>query len=320
MLKTAVVWDKRYTFHEMGYLHPESPRRLLAIKEVLDGAGVGKEVLHIDARAATEEELAHVHDEKYIKKVAATAGVEHAVFDPDTSANAYTWEAAIYAAGGFLKCVEEVDARRVKNAFAFVRPPGHHAERGHAMGFCFFNNVAIAAEWLLKNRKADRVAIVDFDVHHCNGTQHAFYSRPDVFVASIHHYPFYPGTGSANETGEGEGRGANLNIPLTAGADDDDYRRAFEEKIIPAVEKFAPEFLLVSAGFDAHADDPLGGMRVTTEGFGWMMETLCLLAKERCHGKIAAVLEGGYNIKALRDAVEAQLEAMVQAYGVRRKA
>lgn len=297
----------------MGYLHPETPRRLLAIKEVLDGDGVGKEVKLIEARAASELELAYIHDEDYIKKIAKTAGHEHTVLDPDTNANAYTWEAAIYAAGGLLNCVGAVCKDHYRNAFAFVRPPGHHAERARAMGFCFFNNVAIAAEWLIKNCNLERIAIVDFDVHHCNGTQHSFYKRPDVFVASVHHYPFYPGTGAADETGEGEGKGATLNVPLAGGAGDDDYRRAFEEKIIPAVEKFQPQFLLVSAGFDAHELDPLGGMRVTTAGFKWMMEILVLLARETCDGKLAAVLEGGYSLPALRKCIEAQLEVLVAA-------
>lgn len=311
MAATAVVWDARYTYHEMGYLHPETPRRLLAVKEVLDGDGVGKEVARLEARGATEEELTAVHDENYIRRIEGTAGLEHTALDPDTSANAYTWEAARFAAGGFIRCVEEVEAGRVRNAFAFVRPPGHHAERGHAMGFCIFNNVALGAEWLIRQKKAERVAIIDFDVHHGNGTQHAFSRRPDIFVASIHRFPFYPGTGAADETGEGEGRGATLNIPLAAGSDDDAYKRALGDRIVPAVEKFEPQILLVSAGYDAHVQDPLGGMRVTTAGFRWMMETIVGLAREVCGGKVAVVLEGGYDLKALRDCVEAQLEVMV---------
>ncbi|MFH0799400.1 MAG: histone deacetylase [Pseudomonadota bacterium] len=313
MGKTAVVWDERFTFHEMGYMHPETPMRLLSIKQVLDGDGVGKHLLKIEARAASEEELSCIHEPSYIKRIADTAGKEMTELDPDTSANACTWDAAQYAAGGLLACVEAVEAGRAGNAFAFVRPPGHHAERGRAMGFCFFNNVAIAAEWLKKNRGIERIAIVDFDAHHCNGTQHAFYSRPDIYVASVHRYPFYPGTGAADETGEGEGRGATLNVPLSAGADDDDYRRAFEEKIIPGVERFKPQFILVSAGYESHVADPLGGMRVTTKCFGWMMETLLALAGEQCGGKLAATLEGGYDLKALRDCAELQLEKMTAA-------
>ena len=313
MSGTAVVWDPRYTFHEMGYLHPETPRRLIAIKEVLDGDGVGKVLRRLDSRAATEEEIAWVHDPDYIKRIYNTSGIEHTALDPDTSANAYTWEAAIHAVGGFLACCEEVEAGRATNAYAFVRPPGHHAERGHAMGFCFFNNAAVGAEWLRHVRGLERIAIVDFDVHHCNGTQHSFYKRGDVFVASVHRAPFYPGTGTIEETGEGEGRGTTLNCPLEAGAGDDDYKRALGDVIIPALEKFQPQMLLVSAGYDPHRDDPLGGMQVTTEGFRWIMQQLLHLAKERCGGKMAVTLEGGYNIAAQRDAVEVQLEAMVEA-------
>ena len=312
MNATAVVWDDRFTLHEMGYLHPETPRRLIAIKEILDGDGVGRELSRIDPRPADEEELAWVHDEDYIRRIKNTAGIEHTALDPDTSANAYTWEAAVYAAGGFLRLCEEVEAGRAKNAFAFVRPPGHHAERGHAMGFCFFNNIAIGAEWLRRERKLERVAVVDFDVHHCNGTQHAFYKRGDVFVSSVHRFPFYPGTGAADEKGEGEGKGATLNVPLPAGSGDDDYKRALGDAIIPAVERFGPQMILVSAGYDPHREDPIGGMQVTTEGFRWMMRSLLDLANSVCGGRMVVTLEGGYNIKAQREAIEAQLEEMTQ--------
>lgn len=310
MGNTSILWDERFTYHEMGYMHPETPRRLLAIKKILDGSGVGRELAHIESRAASDEELAYCHDEKYIRRIRETAGHPLTALDPDTSANAYTWEAARYAAGGFIKCVEGVYEKTTKNAFGFVRPPGHHAEYGHAMGFCFFNNVAIAAEWLIRVKGLSKVAIIDFDVHHCNGTQHAFYKRPDVFVASMHRFPFYPGTGAKDEIGEGDGRGTTLNVPLHANADDDDHLRAIEDVILPAVVKFKPEFLLISAGFDSHIDDPLGGMRVTTGCYRWMMERFLEVASECSEGRLAAVLEGGYNIKALQDSVEAQLEAM----------
>lgn len=311
-VNSAFVWDGSCVLHEISYLHPESPQRLLVIKDVVFGDGVGRVLEKIDARKAREDEIAYIHDENYIRQIQATADRERTFLDPDTSTNAYTWLASQLAAGGFIKCVEAVWDGRFKNAYAFVRPPGHHAERGRAMGFCIFNNIAIGAWWLKKNRSVERIAIVDFDVHHCNGTQHAFYDRPDIFVASVHHYPFYPGTGAADEKGAGEGTGATLNIPLGAGAGDDDYRRAFEDGILPAVQKFRPQIILVSAGYDAHKSDPLGGMRVTTEGFRWMMDALAGLAKECCNGKLAVTLEGGYNLNALRDSVEAQLEVMVE--------
>jgi acetoin utilization deacetylase AcuC-like enzyme len=263
-------------------------------------------------RDATKEEIALIHDENYIKRIEETDGRELTALDPDTSANAFTWKAALRAAGGFLACVAAVQGEEFDNAYAFVRPPGHHAEHARAMGFCFFNNIAIGAEWLIKQAGLERVAIVDFDVHHGNGTQHAFYKRGDVFFASTHRFPFYPGTGAADETGEGEGREATLNIPLAAGADDDDHFRAIEGVIIPAVMKFQPQFLLVSSGYDGHVRDPLGGMRVTTAGYERIMGSLVGLARECCSGKLAVVLEGGYDLAALRECAEVSLEAMVE--------
>ncbi len=313
MTRTAVILDERYTRHEMGIMHPETPRRLGAVQTVLDGDGVGREVERIDPREATRDELAFIHDERYIERIAATAGIERTILDPDTSANAHTWEAAAFAAGGTLRCTEEVLEGRAKNAFAFVRPPGHHAERDHAMGFCFFNNIAIAAEWLIREKGLSRVAIVDFDVHHGNGTQHAFERRPDVFFASIHRHPFFPGTGAAEEVGLGEGQGYTLNIPFSGGAGDEEYRRAFEEQVIPSVVKYKPEFILSSAGFDSHVEDPIGGMRVTTKGYRLMMRDLVQLAGECCDGRLAVVLEGGYDLGATRECAEAQLEEMVGA-------
>lgn len=312
MSKTAVVWDERYaSWHDAGMGHPESPKRMMAIGEVLENSAVGKKVFRIAPRMATREELLLVHDEDYIESVAATAGRRMTQLDPDTGACAHTWDAARLAAGGLIECVRAVAEGSAKNAFAFVRPPGHHAERGMAKGFCIFNNVAIAAEWLKKNSGIEKIAIIDFDVHHCNGTQHAFYDRADVFVVSIHRWPFYPGTGLAEEIGRAAGKGANLNVLMAAGAGDGEYKEAFVEKIIPRVEEFSPQFLLVSAGFDAHELDPLGGMNVTTEGYRFIMRQVRAVAEKCAGGKFVAVLEGGYSLYALKESVEAQLEVMV---------
>lgn len=311
MSKTAIIWDERMTYHEMGYLHPESPKRLLAIKEMLDGDGVGCELIHLEPREATKEELAYIHDESYIDRIEGTDGKDVVHLDPDTSTNRFTWSSAKLAAGSAIVCADEVARGNYRNAFAFVRPPGHHAERNHAMGFCIFNNIAITADWLIRSKKVERVAIVDFDVHHGNGTQHAFYKRDDVFFASTHHYPFYPGTGGADETGEGKGKGFTLNMPMDGGSDDDDYLRAFDV-IAKSVIKYEPQFMLVSAGYDAHVSDPLGGMGLTTDGFGRLMRSLLDMAGEACGGKLVMVLEGGYGLRALRDSVEAQLEVMVE--------
>ncbi len=313
MKKTAVIWDERFTRHMMGIGHPESPSRLFAIKEVLDGAGVGQEVVHVAPREASFEELEYIHDRSYIEVIEKTENKECVYLDPDTIACPYTWMASRLAAGAVLALVEMITNDEFRNAFAFVRPPGHHAEKNKAMGFCIFNNVAIGAVHAIRKMGVERVAIVDFDVHHGNGTQHAFYEDESVFYASIHRSNFYPGTGLSEETGIGKGKGTNLNIPLEYGADDDKYKRAFSEKIIPAVCRFKPQLILISAGFDAHEKDPLGGMKVTTEGFAWIGKQLALLAEECCYGRHIYVLEGGYNNLALRQSTEKILEAMIDS-------
>ena len=313
MRKTAVIWDERFVKHRMGLYHPESPSRLLAIKEVLDGDGVGREVSSLKPRAATIDELCFIHDKTYVERVERTAGGEMVNLDPDTVACAETWEAARYAAGATMALIDETVKGNITNGFAFVRPPGHHAERDKAMGFCFFNNIAIGAEYAKRNLGVERIAIIDFDVHHGNGTQHAFYDREDVLFASVHRSEFYPGTGFANETGEGKGRGTTLNVPLQYGATDDVYKMVFDKHIVPAVMRFSPQLLLVSAGYDSHERDPLGGMKMTTEGFRWIANTISELAQECCKGKVVYVLEGGYDLKALRESVEATLEVMVGA-------
>lgn len=312
MSKTGIIWDQRFAEHAMGLGHAESPSRLFAIKEILDGNGVGRELLYQEARAATKEELTLIHDESYIKYIEQTAGAERTFLDPDTSANAHTWETATLAAGSGIVLTQKVVEEKLINAFALVRPPGHHAEKNHAMGFCIFNNIAIAAKYATKYLGIERIAIIDFDVHHGNGTQNAFYNDERVLYISTHRQHFYPGSGGENETGEGKGSGTNLNIPLEYGADDDVYKRIFDKKIVPAVNKFNPELMLVSAGYDAHCRDPLGGMKVTTEGFRWITQTLSELAKEYCKGKQVYFLEGGYDLKALRESVEATLEILVE--------
>jgi len=311
MKKTGVIWDERFTKHQMGFGHPESPKRLLAINQVLDGDGVGKHLKKLETRHATKEELKFIHEESYIDEVAETAEKDIVYLDPDTSTCKATWDAAQLAAGAVITLTDAVLKNELTNAFAFVRPPGHHAERNHAMGFCFFNNIAIGAEFAKRRNNIERIAIIDFDVHHGNGTQHAFYDREDVFFASIHRSPFYPGSGLANETGEGEGNGTTLNIPIEYGANDDVYKRIFDKRLIPAVVRFRPQLILVSAGYDAHERDPLGGMKVTTEGFRWISQAIADLAKECCNNKLVFALEGGYDLKALRDSVEASLEVLV---------
>ncbi|MBI2339962.1 MAG: histone deacetylase [Deltaproteobacteria bacterium] len=307
MPKTGIVWDERYLAHDTGTGHPESPRRLLAIKEVLD---TDSTLVSIPPRLATKEEVGWVHSKEHIENVEKTRGVPHGYFDLDTPVSADSAEAAFLAVGGLLTAAEAVFSGKVDNAFAFPRPPGHHAESTRAMGFCLFNNIAVAAEYLVRQKGLKRIAIVDIDVHHGNGTQHFFYARDDVFYVSTHRYPFYPGTGAVDETGTGKGKGYTLNLPFDALGDDDDYAKGYDKKILPALHEYKPEFVLVSAGFDAHRRDPLGGMKITKGGFKMMARNLFDVAQKYSGAKIVFVLEGGYDMKGLQEGVEAVLEVI----------
>jgi acetoin utilization deacetylase AcuC-like enzyme len=268
-------------------------------------------VIHLEPRLATPEEIALIHDFEYVKKIEKTAGHE-VPLDPDTQASPRSWEAARLAVGGLLTCVDSVIDGKVANAFAFVRPPGHHAERARAMGFCLFNNVAIAAEYAIRQKNCRRVLIIDYDVHHGNGTQWSFYDRDDVFYISTHRYPFYPGTGARREEGEGKGKGFTLNVPFPGGEGDEEYLKVFDQEIIPAAVQFHPDLILVSAGFDAHRLDPLGGMNVTGAGFAGMTRSILEAASHVCHGRTILVLEGGYSLEGLQESVEKCLVTMLK--------
>lgn len=309
MKRTGVIWDELFLKHETGPWHPESPARLQAVKTVLDGP-VGQKLIRIQPRPATVEEIALIHDTEYVHKIQKTSGHDVSL-DPDTIASPHSWEAARFAAGSLLECVDQVMDGRVDNAFAFVRPPGHHAERAQAMGFCIFNNVAIAAEYARREKNCRRVLIMDFDVHHGNGTQWAFYDRADIFYVSTHRYPFYPGTGASNEEGKGAGKGYTLNIPFSGGEGDEEYLSAFDKEIIPVFRHYAPDLLLVSAGYDAHVLDPLGGMNVSSRGFGGLSQILVDAARSICGGRTLFVLEGGYSLQGLAESVEESLQALL---------
>lgn len=309
MSKTGIVWEPIYTEHVMTDYHPESPERLIGVKEVLDKTEAGKSAVRIPARSATKEEVGWVHDSDYINYMEKTAG--HTVqLDPDTAACPKTYEAALMAAGGVIECVKAVMEGKVDNAYAFVRPPGHHAESFRAMGFCIFNNIAVAAEYAIREYGLKKVVIVDCDVHHGNGTQAVFYDRSDVFYISTHRWPYYPGTGSREEHGEGKGKGYTLNIPFSAGADDQEFKRVYSEIVIPVVEEYKPDLILVSAGYDGHMDDPLGGLDITTDTYNWLMRQLVDTAEKCCGGKLVVVLEGGYSVPALKACVEGALKEM----------
>jgi acetoin utilization deacetylase AcuC-like enzyme len=261
-------------------------------------------------RHASTDELLLCHGADYVTMVERTKSLEHADFDPDTHTSTDTWETATLAVGGVLTAVDAVFDGEAQNAFAVVRPPGHHALPERAMGFCFFNNVAIAAAYLVRVRGLQRVLILDWDVHHGNGTQEIFYESPQVLYMSTHQFPFYPGTGRLDEIGAGAGTGFTVNVPLPAMFGDNEYLRVFDDLLMPIARQFNPEFILISSGFDCHYRDPLGGMRVTEGGFVAMTHRLKRLAAECCSGKIVAALEGGYDLRALADSGRAVLEEL----------
>ncbi|MCK6556798.1 histone deacetylase [Candidatus Binatia bacterium] len=298
MAATGIVIDPRYREHDTGPGHPESAERIGVLLEAVSPSAPG--CVPVAARPATGDELALVHDGAYVERVAATAEHRWYAFDADTPTSPRSYEVSRLAAGGVLALVDAVMAGQVHNGFAFVRPPGHHAERDRAMGFCLFNNVAIAAEYLRRRHGLARVLVVDWDLHHGNGTQHMFERDPGVLYVSLHQYPYYPGTGAADEVGFGDGEGRTVNVPLPAGCGDDEYREAFARIVEPVAQDFAPEFVLISAGFDAHGRDPLGGMEVTEAGYRSMTTSLLRVAGATARGRCVAVLEGGYDLGAVR--------------------
>lgn len=311
MNRIALIQDKRYLDHLTGLMHPERPERLESIHQMLDESGLVKKTISLEPREATKEEIALVHTLELISEVERTNERDSTYLDPDTHASRHSWEAAKLAAGGLLIGIDQLIEGKVDEVFAFPRPPGHHAERDHAMGFCLFNNVAIAAEYAIQKKKMKKIVIFDFDVHHGNGTQHIFEKRADVFYLSTHQYPFYPGTGAADEIGMGVGEGYTLNIPMSAGCGDSDYAKAIEERIVPAIVQYQPDLLILSAGFDAHQRDPLGGMEVSNQGFRMIAEKIESIRKKLSKIPILYALEGGYDLKGLSESVKEVVEVMI---------
>jgi acetoin utilization deacetylase AcuC-like enzyme len=316
MTATGLVTHPDYLKHNAGPGHPESPERLKAIEAHLLKSGLMDQLTAVAVAQQSEQYLAPwidaVHAAGYreaVHRAVPPQGIRY--LDADTGLSPGSWPAAMTAVGGILSAVDQVMSGRVSNAFCAVRPPGHHAESNRGMGFCLFNNVAIAARYLQRHHKIGKVAIVDWDVHHGNGTQEIFYEDPTVFYISTHQYPLYPGTGSEAEIGKGAGKGYTLNCPMPAGRDDDDYTAVFVKTIVPALKRFGPEFVIISAGFDAHRDDPLAGMNVTEAGFGELTRQVRGIADDVCRGRIVSCLEGGYNLPALARSVEAHLLALL---------
>jgi acetoin utilization deacetylase AcuC-like enzyme len=309
---TGLVYSDVYLTHDPGPENPESPERLRSIIRALDEARLREKLNPIEPAPAELKWIAHVHDKPYIERVREACERAPADLDWDTTVSEGSFDAALLAAGGVLKAVDAVMAGKVHNAFCVVRPPGHHATRSRAMGFCLFNNVAIAARYIQDRHKLKRVLIVDWDAHHGNGTQDLFYNDPSVLYFSTHQFPCYPGSGAASERGEGTGLGFTVNVPMRPGSGDTEYLRAFEEILMPAAEKFKPDFVLISAGFDAHGGEPLTNLTVTTEGFGRMTEVVRGIAERHCGGKLVSVLEGGYNLKNLGDSVVAHVKELMK--------
>jgi len=301
-----VFTDEAMLDHDPGMGHPERPARLASLQASLQGTPVDG-LKWAAPQPAPLEAIQSIHAETYVEALVSRRG-ERLQLDGDTATSEGSVDAALLAAGAAIAAVEAAVSGGHAATMALVRPPGHHAERRRPMGFCLFNNVAIAAEHARRHLGVERVLVVDWDVHHGNGTQHAFEDRPDVLFFSTHRFPFYPGTGAAREVGHDDGRGFTVNVPMSARRTDGDYALAFRELLVPIAEQYAPDLVVVSAGFDAHRRDPIGGMDVSTEGFAAMAGVVAELASQICGGRLAMVLEGGYDLTALDESVRACLD------------
>jgi acetoin utilization deacetylase AcuC-like enzyme len=308
----SIIRDDRYLEHDPGPGHPEGPNRLRVIHELIDREF--KDLPHIEPRAATVDELALVHDPFYIEAIAKTDGMTFTRLDADTGLSARTYQVARLAAGGLLNAVDallapEAPQPPVTSIVCFVRPPGHHATPTRGMGFCIFNNIAIAAEYAIRKHGCKRILIVDWDLHHGNGTQDAFFNRPDVLFWSSHQFPHYPGTGDVDEVGSGDGAGFTINAPFPSGFGDAEYCAVYRRVLLPVALDWRPDLVLVSAGFDPYFNDPLGGIQLTGSGFGNLATIVREIAEKTCGGKVLITLEGGYNPDGLREGVRSVLHA-----------
>ncbi len=313
MKRTGFVYDDRYLLHDTGGYHPESPERLKAIYKRLSESGILEKLTLIPADRANQRWIETVHNIHYIMRFdeACISGInefEH----PDNAICRETYDVAFLAVGGVLKAIDMIMKGDIDNAFCAVRPPGHHAEVDKPMGFCYFNNVAIAARYVQKQYDINRVAIIDFDVHHGNGTQHIFDRDPSVFYYSIHEHPSfaYPGTGREFEVGIGEGDGCTVNSPVLPGRGDDEYRRLIMQDLVPAIKTFKPEFIILSAGFDAHESDLMSGTNLSTDGYDFVSEVIMNLVNRFTGGRVVSVLEGGYHLDVLPILVENHIKML----------
>lgn len=315
MNKTGFLYDNRYLLHDTGPYHPEVPERLQAIYQGISDGGLLEHVTLIAAAMPDMKWIEMVHDPDYVHRFEEVCLSGKKTFDyPDNQMCSETYETALLAVGGILQTADRIMKGELNNAFCAVRPPGHHAEKDRALGFCYFNNVAICARYLQTQWHLEKIGIIDFDVHHGNGTQHIFEKDSSVFYYSIHEHPSfaYPGTGREFETGAGQGHGFTKNSPTLPGQGDDDYKRLMERDLFPAFERFDPEMILVSAGFDAHVEDHLADMSLTTEGYSWIMERIIEMAEIYADGKVLSVLEGGYNLDRLPELAKNHVEILLQ--------
>ncbi len=309
MARLGIVHHPLFQEHDPGPYHPESPRRLEAIEAMLQSDAKGL-FIDVEPRPAQMEEICWVHTPAYASMVEATSGRRGTMLDGDTFCSAKSFEAAMLAAGGVMRLVEEVFAGRIDAGLGLVRPPGHHAEAHRGMGFCLFNNVAVAAEYALRVHGAERVMIVDWDLHHGNGTQHSFEETDRVLYLSTHQSPYYPGTGAHTEVGRGKGEGYTVNLPLSVGHGDEEFVQVFSRVVAPVAKEYKPDLILVSSGYDIYHGDPLGGMDVTPRGFAAMARKLLELAEELCQSRLVFTLEGGYNVSGQAESILAVIRQL----------
>lgn len=312
MNKNGLYYHPSFLNHNTGHGHPERPERLRTLMSHLLNSPVWKKLDHLQPSPANREWIHLVHPEEYVGMIETRCRRGDQILDSgDTHVCRESFDIALIAAGGVIEAVDQVLGGKLVSAFCAGRPPGHHAGTSTVMGFCLFNNIAIGARYAQKNHGIRRVAIVDWDVHHGNGTQEIFYEDDSVLFVSLHQYPFYPGTGAKGERGRGRGEGFTVNIPMNAGSGEREYVEAFDVEVIPTLNAFRPELLMISAGFDAHRDDPLAQIELTDCSYGILTEKVRGVAEKHCGGRIVSVLEGGYDLQALARSVEKHLEALL---------
>jgi acetoin utilization deacetylase AcuC-like enzyme len=313
-MTTAYLFDPVFLKHTTGWGHPERPERLEAIHSAIASAAYYNDLVKVAASLAEMKYIELIHSRSYILRAEQEikSGASH-LDSMDTVVCRKSYDVALMAVGGSLNVCDTLMKGAAVNGFCAVRPPGHHAEKDYAAGFCIFNNIAIAARYIQEMHGIKKVAIVDWDVHHGNGTQHSFERDPSVLYISLHQFPHYPGTGSETETGKGKGLGYTMNIPMSEGSGDEEYLDAFHHRIVPRLEEFNPEIILISAGFDGHRSDPLSSIELSSDAYGEFTNILMAVAGKHCKGRIIAFLEGGYNLSALAESATAMMKSLVRA-------